>query len=992
MAQRAPWDNDPIVQPANSPGLELVVPPQPDRPSAQTPDQAAVSASQARRAPTEEALTQEQLDAARRAPDQQRFTNVSALRREFDSLPDIQRFHGTRNAAIAIRRLAETRDENGQVPAYADIGMIFTYMRALDPTSTVREGEFATAQNATGVPDRVRNQYNNLLSGNRLSDGQRHEMLLSVGALYNGAASSYNDRAERYRRMIADLGENPGNHIPLAIDTSERRDRPHGGRHEGDGIIFGDQDVPPGWVAPSPEFRGQLAQIEQFANTGRPTAEQIVARAQGLGMVMDDRFRSAIRRGVEIRDRDGAPMDFQPYVPPPPNISDARSEVGGSPGRITGEEVDATMRGVADVFTIGHADEVAAAGDTIFGSGTYDENLARQRAIDGFDQESHAGPRVGGQLAAGLLIPTRLSNVARTAATTALRNGATRAEAIAVARAAAARQMGVEGSAYGGGYGYGSSEGDAVSLEALVDSVIGAAAGGVTGRLVGEAGARISRAAPAARERVPLVDPQTGRLNEPLSDATSAERMAAAAQHGIDLPMGAAGGRTAAILEKGMDIMPGSAGVMDAARRETGSQVEGAIEGVASRYGSAESMYAGGRAAQRGAQGWITRFQRISGEAYDRIPISPDAPAALDSSRATLEQLTSRFASNPELAGILNNSRLQGYRQAFERGGLSWTDLKEFRSRIGYEIGEQLFSESPTRTDLRALYAALSTDMRASAVAQGPGALRAFERANTLYQQGQQRIEQALVTILGNDARQSPEAAARAIQTIARSGRGTSNLDQLAQIRSSLAKNGEWDEVASSLIRLGGQPANSEGRSFDPGVFVRWYSDMSEPARNLLFGDRGRRELREALDSFVGVNQRLAGTNALRNTSQSAPGITAAGTIGTIGAAISNPVLGVQLAGVMGSNYGMARLWTHAPFVRWATGYSRMLAGAARNGVEPDPEAIARQQAHFGRLIRSARITPEIAADLADFQNQLFGPSQTLQADVRTDGAPDTRQ
>jgi len=38
----------------------------------------------------------------------------------------------------------------------------------LDPGSVVRESEFATAQNAAGVPDQVRNMYNKVLSGTRL--------------------------------------------------------------------------------------------------------------------------------------------------------------------------------------------------------------------------------------------------------------------------------------------------------------------------------------------------------------------------------------------------------------------------------------------------------------------------------------------------------------------------------------------------------------------------------------------------------------------------------------------------------------------------------------------------------------------------------------------------------------------------------------------------------------------------------------------------------
>lgn len=54
----------------------------------------------------------------------------------------------------------------------SQISLVFSYMKALDPTSTVREGEFATVQNAAGVPEQIRNQYNKVMSGNFLTSGQ----------------------------------------------------------------------------------------------------------------------------------------------------------------------------------------------------------------------------------------------------------------------------------------------------------------------------------------------------------------------------------------------------------------------------------------------------------------------------------------------------------------------------------------------------------------------------------------------------------------------------------------------------------------------------------------------------------------------------------------------------------------------------------------------------------------------------------------------------
>ena len=69
--------------------------------------------------------------------------------------------------------------------AAGDMSMIFTYMKILDPTSLVREGEQATASNAAGVPDRVRNFYNKTITGQKLTTKQRADFVQTGTQLYN---------------------------------------------------------------------------------------------------------------------------------------------------------------------------------------------------------------------------------------------------------------------------------------------------------------------------------------------------------------------------------------------------------------------------------------------------------------------------------------------------------------------------------------------------------------------------------------------------------------------------------------------------------------------------------------------------------------------------------------------------------------------------------------------------------------------------------------
>ncbi len=71
--------------------------------------------------------------------------------------------------------------------AVGDLSLIFGYMKMLDPGSVVREGEFATAQNAAGVPERIMNIYNKVASGERLNKSQRESFKGQAKGLYNSA-------------------------------------------------------------------------------------------------------------------------------------------------------------------------------------------------------------------------------------------------------------------------------------------------------------------------------------------------------------------------------------------------------------------------------------------------------------------------------------------------------------------------------------------------------------------------------------------------------------------------------------------------------------------------------------------------------------------------------------------------------------------------------------------------------------------------------------
>lgn len=93
--------------------------------------------------------------------------------------------------------------------AAGDLSLIFNYMKMLDPGSTVREGEFATAQNSGGVPTRLVAQYNKLLRGERLSDIQRGDFVNRSGSLYQSQLAGQEQIENQYRGIAQRSQLNP---------------------------------------------------------------------------------------------------------------------------------------------------------------------------------------------------------------------------------------------------------------------------------------------------------------------------------------------------------------------------------------------------------------------------------------------------------------------------------------------------------------------------------------------------------------------------------------------------------------------------------------------------------------------------------------------------------------------------------------------------------------------------------------------------------------
>jgi hypothetical protein len=130
------------------------------------------------------------------------FDIAAKLRGEYNK--EASTFTGVADAYQRIK------DSAADPSAAGDLALIFNYMKVLDPGSTVREGEFATAEAAGSIPSQIVAKYNKVLKGERLAPEQRADFVGRADRLYKGQENRFNTRVkDRYTGLAKRYGLDP---------------------------------------------------------------------------------------------------------------------------------------------------------------------------------------------------------------------------------------------------------------------------------------------------------------------------------------------------------------------------------------------------------------------------------------------------------------------------------------------------------------------------------------------------------------------------------------------------------------------------------------------------------------------------------------------------------------------------------------------------------------------------------------------------------------
>lgn len=156
---------------------------------------------------------------------------AEGMRKEFQALPNVKGYEQARGAADRLERLVTSSKDGKFGTGAGDIAMVFNFMKTLDPESIVMPGEAATARNAPGLSDQMRNWYNLLISGQFLTPETRKDFLNVVNSELDSRKGIAINEARRYRGLARGVQVNPEHVVPrqfagIDLDGDGRPDRP----------------------------------------------------------------------------------------------------------------------------------------------------------------------------------------------------------------------------------------------------------------------------------------------------------------------------------------------------------------------------------------------------------------------------------------------------------------------------------------------------------------------------------------------------------------------------------------------------------------------------------------------------------------------------------------------------------------------------------------------------------------------------------------------
>jgi hypothetical protein len=134
------------------------------------------------------------------------FNQTRDLVYRFGMEDTVKTFIDDRNAYGKIK--AATSSGYNKMSTPEDIGLVYNYMKLVNPQIRLNEGEVATAQNAAGISKTLLIKYNSLRNGATLEPTIRKQYSEAAEKLYQSSLRQFKPVKSRYDKMAEEYGLN----------------------------------------------------------------------------------------------------------------------------------------------------------------------------------------------------------------------------------------------------------------------------------------------------------------------------------------------------------------------------------------------------------------------------------------------------------------------------------------------------------------------------------------------------------------------------------------------------------------------------------------------------------------------------------------------------------------------------------------------------------------------------------------------------------------
>jgi hypothetical protein len=133
--------------------------------------------------------------------DTQGKKDATALRKEFST--------ETKNLGFQELQNSWNKVQNAGEGGAGDLTIVYSYIKALDPTTAVREGEINLTKAAESIPSNIIRAYNKAKKGQAISPQVRQQMIAEIGTMYNERAKKQQELNAFYSGLASDSGLDP---------------------------------------------------------------------------------------------------------------------------------------------------------------------------------------------------------------------------------------------------------------------------------------------------------------------------------------------------------------------------------------------------------------------------------------------------------------------------------------------------------------------------------------------------------------------------------------------------------------------------------------------------------------------------------------------------------------------------------------------------------------------------------------------------------------